>query len=112
MKKVVRKSVKKLIKDVYSGDEVKRYLGSLSEVFQHKVSVIGEQFGGLNKKIDDINVKLDEHGRILNSHTQMIGKLATDMTEVKKDMQEIKTDLKQKVDRHEFARSGDFDTIL
>ncbi len=100
MKKVTKKTTGK----THSPDEVKRYLGSLSEDFQHKVSAIGEQFGGLNTKIDNMNVKLDEHGRILGSHTQMIGKLAKDMTEVKKDVQEIKTDLKQKVDRQEFAR--------
>ena len=88
----------------YSGDDVKRYLGSLSEDFQHRVSGIGEQFGGLNKKLDEHGRKLDEHGlilnehgRILNTHTQMIGKLMV-------DVQEIKNDLKQKVDRGEFAR--------
>lgn len=93
----VKKVPKKTVAKSYSGDEVKRYLGSLSEDFQHKVSAIGEQFGGLNTKIDKINTKLDEHGRVLNSHTQMIGQLMT-------DVQEIKNDLKQKVDRTEFAR--------
>ncbi|MDO8521622.1 MAG: hypothetical protein Q7S52_05905 [bacterium] len=95
---------KKQSKKKYSGDEVKRYLGSLSEDFQHKVSAIGEQFGGLNKK-------LDEHGRILAMHSEMLGQLnvrtmvlQTDVAEIKKDVQEIKTDLKQKVDRQEFAR--------
>lgn len=97
VKKSPKKTVKKSVAKSYSGDEVKRYIGSLSEDFQHKVSAIGEQFGGLNKKIDGINVKLDEHGKILNSHTQMIGQLMT-------DVQEIKNDLKQKVDRTEFAR--------
>ncbi|HEY9585777.1 MAG TPA: hypothetical protein VJJ02_04290 [Candidatus Paceibacterota bacterium] len=98
-------------KKEYSGNDVKRYLGALSEDFQHKVSAIGEQFGGLNKKLDDhgriLNEHsriLNEHGRILNTHTQMIGKLMVDVNVMKGDIQEIKTDLKQKVDRGEFAR--------
>jgi hypothetical protein len=103
-KKTQTKVAKKSITKNYSGDEVKRYLGSLSEDFQHKVSAIGEQFGGLNKKIDQINVKLDEHGRKLDLHSEMIGRLMEDMTIVKSDGQEIKTDMKQKVDLEQFAR--------
>ena len=120
-----KKVVKKAVKKEYSGDEVKRHLVSLSEDFQHKVSAIGEQFGGLNKKLDEHGLLLNEHSRILNrhsillsnqsetlkAHTEMIGHvmedttlLKQDITEVKKDVQEIKTDLKQKVDRSEFAR--------
>jgi hypothetical protein len=86
----MKKESKKTVEKSYSSDEVKRYLGSLSEDFQHKVSAIGEQFGGLNVRMDTIDKKLDVH-------TQMIGQLMT-------DVQEIKNDLKQKVDRTEFAR--------
>jgi len=100
-----RKAQKKHVsRKEYSKDEVKRYLGSLSEDFQHRVSGIGEQFGGLNKKLDEHGRILNEHGRILSTHTQMIGKLMVDVDVMKGDIQEIKTDLKQKVDRTEFAR--------
>lgn len=109
---------KKSGKKEYSGGEVKRYLGSLSEDFQHRVAGIGEQFGGLIRRFDGVDKKLDEHGRmlnehgrilnehgrILNTHTEMIGKLVVDVSVMKGDIQEIKTDLKQKVDRGEFAR--------
>src|SRR3989344_2904665 len=84
MKKSVLK--KQRSQKEYTGDDVKRYLGSLSEDFQHKDSAIGEQFGGLNKK-------LDEHGRILDSHTVMIAKLAMDVTEVKEDIVVMKKDI-------------------
>lgn len=82
--------MKKSVVKSYSGDEVKRYLGSLSEDFQHKVSAIGEQFSGLHNDVKDIK-------KIVNGHTEMIGQLMI-------DVQEIKNDLKQKVDRTEFAR--------
>lgn len=54
MKKEVKK---KAVKDPHT-EEIKRYLGSLSEDFQHKVSAIGEQFFGLNNKIDRIDLRL------------------------------------------------------
>lgn len=86
----------------HTTDDLKRYLGSLSEDFQHKVSAIGEQFGGINKKLD--------------SHTEMIGLIQEDITVMKMDISElkedvaivksdieiIKTDLKKKVDYDEF----------
>ena len=85
-------------------EEIKRYVGSLSEDFQHKVSVIGEQFDGLNKKIDQINGTLDEHtvrfekiDRKLDSHAQMIAR-------VMEDVEEIKSGMREKVDRSEFAK--------
>jgi biotin transporter BioY len=42
----MKKEPKKIVEKSYSGDEVKRYLGTLSENFQHKVSAIGEVFLG------------------------------------------------------------------
>ncbi len=73
---------KKTLTKQYSTDEVKRYLGSLSEDFQHKVSAIAEQHVGLNKKIDDyaqaITMRLD-------SHTEMIGKLLLDVQDIKNE---------------------------
>ncbi|MEK7134709.1 MAG: hypothetical protein AAB819_03245 [Patescibacteria group bacterium] len=90
-------------KRTYSGDEVKQYLGVLSEDFQGRVSAIGEQFSGLHKKID--------------SHTKMIGDIAVRMTGMesrlsavelntaitKEDVEFIKSHLKQKVDQEEFS---------
>ncbi len=98
MKKDVKKIVtKKTVVKSYSGDEVKHYLGSLSEDFQHKVSAIGEQFSSLHNDVREIK-------KTLNSNTEMVGKLIVDVTVIKGDIQEIKTDVKQKIDRTEFAR--------
>jgi peptidoglycan hydrolase CwlO-like protein len=72
----------------HTTDDLKRYLGSLSEDFQHKVAAIGEQFGGLNKKLD--------------MHTEMIGAMQEDLTVMKSDIEIIKADLKKKVDYDEF----------
>ena len=71
-----------------SDEDMKRYVGALSEDFQARVSVIGEQFGGLNKKLD--------------SHSEMIGKLTVDMDIVKTNVEFMKGDLKKKVDYDEF----------
>ena len=85
-------------------EEIKRYIGSLSEEFQHRVSAIGEQFGGLNTKLDEHGKKLDEHGRKLDTlarkvdgHTLMIGRIM-------EDVEEIKSGMREKVDRNEFVK--------
>ena len=84
--------------------EIKRYIGSISEDFQHKVSAIGEQFGGLNRKIDHVKETLDEHtkkfekiDRKLDSHTVMIAR-------VMEDVEEIKSGMHEKIDRKEFSK--------
>jgi chromosome segregation ATPase len=94
-------------------------LGALSEEFQSRVEVIGEQFGGIMRKLEEhddrfeqIDRKLKEHDehfvkidnrldkidKMLNSHTEMIGTLMVDMTGVKDS-------LTQKVDKKEFNQT-------
>lgn len=87
---------------IYSGDEVKRYLGVLSEQHHEDMKVIKEGFAAINQRLDGHDEKLD-------SHTEMIGKLMVDMTTVKGDIETmkedisvIKGDLKKKVDVDEF----------
>src|SRR5574337_832369 len=91
--------------------EIKRYLGALSEDFQHRVAAIGEQFGGLNRKIEEFEVRfdhidqrfdrmdqrLDKMDQTLNSHTEMIGRIMI-------DIEEIKSGMREKVDRTEFVK--------
>jgi hypothetical protein len=89
--------MKKNAKKEYSGDEVKRYLGVLSEDFQHKVSAIGEQVSRVHNDVKEVK-------RVVDGHTEMIGKLMVNVEVIKGDILEIKTDLKQKVDRSEFVR--------
>ena len=118
LKKVLKKVAKKTVAKSYSGDEVKRYLGSLSEDFQHKVGAIGEQFssihadtketralvGSQEKVLNFHTVLLSTQAETLKAHTEMISRLMEDMNIVKSDVQEIKTDMKQKVDLQQFAR--------
>ncbi|MCK9352468.1 MAG: hypothetical protein WCT49_06025 [Candidatus Paceibacterota bacterium] len=59
--------------------EMTRYVGALSEDFQSKVSAIGEQFSGLNDKLD--------------MHTEMIGLLAEDVAVLKEDVSVLKDDV-------------------
>lgn len=96
-------------KDTYSKDEMKRYIGALSESQTEQLKTIKEGFQIINRK-------LDEHGKILNSHTEMIGVLMEDVSVLKDDvavlkddvavlkddMQIVKKELKKKVDYDEF----------
>ncbi len=111
VKKAQKKVTKKSVAKSYSGDDVKRYLGSLSEDFQHKVSAIGEQFGSIHADTKETRALVGAQGKLLNLHTLMLSSQAetlkahTEMIgRLMEDVQEIKTDLKVKVDRQEFAR--------
>ena len=74
----------------YSGDEMKRYLGSLKEHFTDGLKAIGEQYFDLKKGINRIDAKLD-------SYTEMIGNIMI-------RLEEIKNEFKQKVDYQDFAK--------
>lgn len=63
---------KKKVQKSYPTDEVKRYLGSLSEDFQGKVSAIGEQMVGLFEQTKAIRETQEEHSKILTHHTQIL----------------------------------------
>ncbi len=80
----------KTAKKKYKEDEVKRYLGVLSEQQRHDIKAIGEQYVGIKKA-------LDSHTETLSSHTEMIAQLMIDMTEVKNG-------LKTKIGIEDFAR--------
>src|SRR3989344_8528592 len=82
-----------------------RHFGMMIEEMRDDNKLITEQFGHINKKLDQIDVInskldqhtqildqhtqildqhtqiLDQHTRLLNSHTEMIGGLMTDMTQ-------------------------------
>jgi hypothetical protein len=81
MKKAVKKTVGRKVDE--HTEEIKRYIGSVSEDFQHRVSAIGEQFAGLNSKLD--------------SHAVMIAR-------VMEDVEEIKSGMREKIDRVEFTK--------
>ena len=80
------------LQESYSTDEVKRYLGSLSEDFQGKVSAIVEQVGGLLVEMRQVRDTQVEHTTfhkqtktILGSHTEMIGNLLLDVRDIKNE---------------------------
>lgn len=62
-------------------DEIKRYIGAISEHFQNGIDAIVEQFSGFKKTLD--------------SHTEMIGHILEDVTVLKEDMKEVKSELKE-----------------
>ncbi len=107
-------SVKALL-DIHNKD-MKRYVASLSEEFQGRVSAVAEQFDGLNRKLDThdvafamINRKLDTHdaafamiNKKLDVHTEMIGTLKEDIEVIKEDIAVIKVDVRKRVTYEEF----------
>lgn len=101
---------KKEKREEYSGNDVKRYVGAISEEFRGYVKAVAEQYGDVKRKLDTHSEKLDSHTKILdshtvtlNSHTEMIAKMMENIEILKGDMSEVKNDLKQKIDRHEFV---------
>jgi DNA repair exonuclease SbcCD ATPase subunit len=78
-----------------SDEDMKRHVSALSEDFQSRVEAIGEQFGGLNNRLDSVDKRLD-------SHSEMVGKLLVSMDVVKTNVEFMKDSLKKKVDYDEF----------
>lgn len=94
---VKKVSVKKTDPSDPHTEEIKRYIGAVTENFQHQVSAIAEQFLGLNEKLDAHTEILYSHTEMLNTHTEMIGHLMV-------DMEDVKIGLQQKVSRDEFNK--------
>jgi chromosome segregation ATPase len=60
VKKSKKPTIESIMNDTYTGDDVKRYIGVVTENFQDKVSAVAEQFLGLNDKIDRLDSKLSD----------------------------------------------------
>ncbi len=89
--------VKKL---THSTDEVKRYIGAVTEHYTKGLKVIGEQYSDLKKDIaglkkDTTELKKDmvEVKDTQRSHTEMIGNLMVDAETLKDDMKVVKADI-------------------
>ncbi len=80
MKTKIKKAKKTPTKKESHTDEIKRYIGAISEHFQNGIDTIVEQFLGFKKTLD--------------SHTEMIGSILEDVTVLKEDMKEVKSDVK------------------
>lgn len=81
MKTESKKNKKVVPKKESHTDEIKRYIGAISEHFQNGIDAIVEQFSGFKKTLD--------------SHTEMIGHILEDVTVLKEDMKEVKSELKE-----------------
>ena len=111
--------VKKL---THSDDDVKRYVGAVTEHYTDGLKAIGEQYADIRRDIrglkNNVEEKFKQVDQKLDSHTEMIGNIMVDvetlkgdMKVVKKDMeimksdiQIIKSDVKKKVDYEEFTK--------
>ena len=101
----------------HTDQDLKRYIGAVSENFGHHVSAVAEQFGGLNTKIDiltdeigeikmDISVLKEDVGILKEDVSVLkedVGVLKEDMDTVKSNLEIIKSDLSRKVNYADFA---------
>lgn len=98
-----RTNIKKENREKYSGNEVKRYIGAVSEEFRGHVKVVAEQYLDIKNTLNSHTEAIGEIKGTLNSHTEMIAKVMENIEILKGDMGEVKNDLKQKVGRSEFV---------
>ena len=90
-------------------EDMKRYIGAVSEDFQSKVAVVAEQYVDISKKLDShtemigkLVVDMTTVKQTLHSHTEMIGSVMTDVSTIKANVEFLKGGLKKKVDYDEF----------
>jgi len=110
MKKVEKKTKTESGKNnVYSQDEMGRYLGAINEQNNENYKAIKEGFQILNHRLDDHDEKFDSMDKRfdsidkkLDSHSEMIGVLMEDTSILKEDMRIVKKELRKKVDYDEF----------
>ncbi|OGZ07383.1 MAG: hypothetical protein A3C93_03015 [Candidatus Lloydbacteria bacterium RIFCSPHIGHO2_02_FULL_54_17] len=79
---------KKAEQPKHSDAEMKRYLGSLAEHFDHRFDAVIEQFSGINRKLD--------------AQREVVGELKEDSDISKVNMEIVKSGLAKKVDYQEF----------
>lgn len=61
----------------HTNDDVKRYIGVVSEHFGDQVSAVAEQFLGMNEKVDSL--------------TEMVGDMKEDFEIIKTDLEILKS---------------------
>ncbi len=85
-----KKSVKKEQSvDIYTNDDVKGYIGFVTENFTDQIRAVAEQISGIYERQD--------------AHTEMIGGIKEDMEVVMTNIEIIKSDLSRKVDYSDFS---------
>ena len=56
----------------YSGDDVKRYIGAVSEEFRGHVKAVAEQYSDIKRTLDSHTEILNSHTKTLDSHTETL----------------------------------------
>lgn len=104
---LTKKDLKSALKE--QSNDFKRYVGAVSEDFQHKTAAIAEQYisikedvSTLKEDVSTIKEDVSSLKKTQETHTEMIGKLMMDMTIIKENVEFIKSGLKKKVDQEEF----------
>jgi peptidoglycan hydrolase CwlO-like protein len=81
---------KRVVSDLpkHTNEDVKRYVGAVSEHFGHQVSAVAEQIVGVHEKLD--------------SHTEAIGSIKEDIEIMKANIEILKSGMRIKVDYQDF----------
>lgn len=86
-------------KDNYNSSEI----GTLLEHIDGKVTLVAEQYTGLNDKYSRLDKKMDGLTKRVDNVVDMVGAIKEDVEIIKMDIEFIKHDLKNKVARDEFS---------
>ena len=78
-------------------------IGTLLEHIDGKVSLIAEQYTGLNDKYSRLDKNVDSLVKRVDNVVDMVGAMKEDVEVIKVDIEFIKHDLKSKVARDEFS---------
>jgi len=86
-------------KENYNSSEI----GTLLEHMDGKVTLIAEQYTGLNDKYSRLDKKTDGLINRVDNIVDMVGAIKEDVEIIKMDIETIKHDLKSKIGRDEFS---------
>lgn len=78
-------------------------IGTLLEHIDSKVSLVAEQYTGLNDKYSRLDKKTDNLIQRVDNVVDMVGAIKEDVEIIKMDIETIKHDLKSKIGRDEFS---------
>jgi len=110
MSKGVKSKNQRATKKEYTGNDVKRYVGAISEEFRGHIRLVAEQHGGIMRKLEEhdgqfrlVNQqfrRVDEQFRTVH---HALGALKEDLEIIKSDIAIIKADVRKRVTYDEFS---------
>jgi hypothetical protein len=88
MKKRLPKKVVAKVSNLHTNDDVRRYVGAVSEEFQGYVSAVAEQYMSIHEKLDSV--------------VETVGGIKEDVEIIKSNIEILKSGIRIKVDYQDF----------